>query len=357
MTTRRYRDDTESVDDLYRDLSRLDLQPLWKIDGLMTAEPRPADVAHCWLWSDVRALAERAGSLVPIDRGGDRRALSLVNPGLGGKPFATSTLWGAVQYLGPHEFAPAHSHSPAAVRFVLEGHGAWTAVDGDAVSMSKGDLVLTPSKTLHEHNNPTDEPVLWFDGLDMPIVDAVDAMFVQPGPDELASSAQEMSRSEALLGVAGLVPTLPPAATGKGRLLRYPWDATDRALTNLIAAETSEHVAVRYSSPTAGGDALPTVRCEMHRLLPGARTATTRRAGSSVIVVHRGAGRTVIGGTAFDWSEGDMLSVPSWAPLDHLAHEASDLFVFSDAPTLEALGLDRSLVEDANQPIERVTPL
>ena len=115
-------------------------------------------------------LAQRAGDLVPVGRGGERRAISYANPALGGQPYATPTLWAAVQYLGPHEVAPAHRHSQSAFRFVLDGEGVWTIVDGDPVAMRRGDLLLTPGWRWHEHHNTTDTAMVWLDGLDIPIV-------------------------------------------------------------------------------------------------------------------------------------------------------------------------------------------
>ena len=106
----------------------------------------------------VRRLA--AGALAGRERGGDRRVLALANPGLKGLPFTSTTLWGALQYLGPHESAPAHRHTPSAIRFVLTGSGVYTTVNGDACDMEPGDLVLTPIWNWHDHNNRSDEPMI-----------------------------------------------------------------------------------------------------------------------------------------------------------------------------------------------------
>jgi hypothetical protein len=104
----------------YDDVARANLQPLWRQQrNLMPHHPQPETRAWLWQWKTLRALAERAGDLITIERGGDRRVLSLANPGLAGQPFATPTLWGAVQYLGggrpPSERAdrPVHHHRPA----------------------------------------------------------------------------------------------------------------------------------------------------------------------------------------------------------------------------------------------------
>src|SRR6187551_306513 len=159
---------------LYADFDAAGLAPLWtQREGLMPTAPTPAARAHRWPWSEVLPLAERAGELVPVGRGGERRAIAFANPGLGGQPYATPTLWAAVQYLGPAEVAPSHRHSQNAFRFVLEGEGVWTVVDGDPIAMRRGDLLLTAGWSWHEHHNSTDTPMVWLDGLDMPLVESL----------------------------------------------------------------------------------------------------------------------------------------------------------------------------------------
>src|SRR5215510_9887842 len=119
---------------LYADIAASDLQPLWtQARTLMPDHPLPATRPWLWQWGMLRSLAERAGKLITVERGGERRVLALANPGLNGLPFATATMWGAIQFLGPHESAPAHRHTPVAIRFVIEGSGVWTTVNGDAL--------------------------------------------------------------------------------------------------------------------------------------------------------------------------------------------------------------------------------
>jgi gentisate 1,2-dioxygenase len=347
-TTRFHDDDAPDVDRLYADLAAADLQPLWTQHGLL---PRAPDrlTPHIWRWKTLRDLAERSGDLVGIDRGGDRRVLSLTHPDLGGLPFATHTLWGAVQFLRGGELAPAHRHTPAALRFVLEGSGVWTLVNGDPVHMAPGDLVLTPSWTWHEHHNPGTKPSIWFDGLDLPLVRSLDAVFFEPGSEEPTGYEPTVaSRSEQRYGGAGLLPAseqaavADPASGRHSRLLAYRWPVVDAALSRLTEATGQRWSCVRYTDPATGRDVMPTVRAEMHRVLAGCRTPTTRTAGSGIWVVFRGSGATVIDGRRFRWGAGDMFVTPSWAAVDHQADDDADLFLFSDATTLEALGLGRT---------------
>lgn len=320
------------------------LQPLWTQTAvLLTRTPRVRTLPWAWRWADMLPLAREAARLVPIDRGGERRVLALANPGLGGRPYATQTLWGALQSLGPNESAPAHRHSPGAVRFVLEGEGVWTLVDGDACAMAPGDLVLTPSWNWHEHHNPYDRPMLWFDGLDLPVVEHLDAVFFEDGDDQAGNDpVPERSDSELLFGQAGLRPDgLSPTAR-HSPLLAYRWADTDATLAALQRRLPDQGaVTLTFTDPLTGRDALPTMRCAMTRLRPGTRTPSARTVGSSVLVCFRGSGTSVVDGVRITWSAGDMIAVPSWAAVDHQADEPSDLFAVSDAPVVEALRLDR----------------
>lgn len=335
----------------YAEVAALDLQPLWtQTRDLMPPSPRPATRPWLWRWQAVHRLCERAGALVPIERGGERRVLSLSNPGLDGLPFASSTLWGAFQYLGPGESAPAHRHTPGAIRFVIEGQGAWTTVDGDACDMSQGDLVLTPGWCWHDHRNGSDRPMIWFDGLDMPTVIALDAVFFEPH-SEAAQPVAGRNLSERFYGGRATLPAGARPGTPHSPLFRYRWYDTDAALAGLLA-EAPEGVArLRYVNPATGDSALPTLGCEMTRLAPGRRTAAVRKAGSSVFVVFHGRGVSVIDGQRFQWGPGDAFVVPSWAPLDHEATEAADLFSIDDRPLLERLGLFRETRLDGPQEI------
>jgi len=340
-----------ALETFYADVAALDLQPLWtQTRNLMPDEPRPAVKPWLWKWQRVRALCERAGALVPIERGGERRVLSLSNPGLGGLPFATSTLWGAFQYLGPRESAPAHRHSPGAIRFVIEGEGAWTTVDGDACDMSPGDLVLTPSWRWHDHANGTDRPMIWFDGLDMPTVIALDAVFFEPHP-EPSQPRRGRNLSERLYGGRATLAVADRHDAPHSPLLVYRWRDTDASLTALIETNGRPIVTLRYVNPLTGSSALPTIGCEMTRLSPGTRSPTVQKVGSSVFVVFRGRGASVIDGTRFEWGPGDSFVVPSWALVDHEAAEPADLFSIDDRPMLESLGLFREAAHDSPQAV------
>lgn len=347
MTTVRFQSDEQPLDELYQEMSEKDLQPLWAMSGVLTPEPRPRTQAYRWSAKQMGPLGQRAGQLVPIDRGGDRRVLACANPGLGGKPYATSTLWAAVQFLGPHEMAPAHRHSPSALRFVLEGDSVWTMINGDPLHMAAGDLILTPAWTFHEHHNPSDKGMLWVDVLDLPVVEFLEAVFFEDGPsEEVDAKTDPRSASEQLYGAPGMVPAgqVEPPAAGHSPLLAYRWADTDAALRHQMELSGKTDVTVRYTDPVRGGDVMPTLRCEMRRVAAGHQTAAHRQAGSQVATVLHGSGRITIGDSEFDIEHGDILAIPSWAWTTIHANPGSedlDLFTTSDAPVLDALKLFR----------------
>jgi len=133
-------------------------------------------------------------------------------------------------------------------------------------------------------------------------------------------------------------------------LMAYRWADTDAALAAQLELEDEGypgvyepgHAAIRFTNPMTGGDALPTLRTEMHRLRAGASTGTQRSTGSAVWQAFRGRGTAELAGQRFDLAEGDLITVPSWAPLRFTADTQLDLFTFNDHRILEVLNLART---------------
>lgn len=336
-----------ALDRLYQDFGSAHMIPLWTQTGeLMPMRPTPKARPHVWKWDTLLPLAERAGDLVPVGRGGERRAIALANPGLDGLPYTTPTLWTAIQYLGPREVAPEHRHTQNAFRFVVEGEGVWTVVNGDPVAMRRGDFLLTPGWHFHGHHNQTDRPMAWLDGLDIPLVHYTDTGFFEFGPDEVTDKATpDLSRSERLWAHPGLRPLSGLDAYPSSPIAAYRWEHTDRALHEQLALEDEGHpgvvepghAAVRYTNPTSGGDVMPTIRAEFHRLRPGTSTATRREVGSAVWQVFDGSGVVTLNGTETRVRRGDVFAVPSWVALTLRAETPLDLFRFADTPIFERL--------------------
>ena len=358
---------TPELEQLYRAFESDLLVPLWtEIGDLMPERPTSKALPHVWRWKSMLPLAERAGDLVPVGRGGERRAIALANPGLGGAPFATPTLWAAIQYLRPGEVAPEHRHTQNAFRFVIEGSGVWTVVNGDPVAMRRGDFLPQAGWNWHGHHNIAEAPMAWLDGLDIPFVHGTDTPFFEFGPEEVRSKeTPELSRAERLWAHPGIRPVSELRTTPSSPISAYRWEHTNAALREQLDLEAEGHpgilepghAAIRFINPTTGGDVLATIRAEFHRLRRGAQSAERREVGSSVWQVFDGRGSVSVGGEEWIVERGDVVTVPSWQPLVIGAETELDLFRFSDTPIFERLHQDRvevagRLVQVAGEPVD-----
>src|SRR5512135_2896710 len=165
----------------YDRIAPANLAPLWEqLHSLVTPAPVTKAQPAIWHYRDVRPYLMQSGSLITAQEA-TRRVLMLMNPGLGGQASITGSLFAGLQLIMPGEVAPAHRHSQSALRFIIEGHGAYTAVDGERTIMEYGDFIITPSWTWHDHGNDSDRPMVWLDGLDVPLVRILDASFAEPG--------------------------------------------------------------------------------------------------------------------------------------------------------------------------------
>jgi gentisate 1,2-dioxygenase len=331
---------------------------LWELASQMTAHPMPKMKAHMWKWSLFESVIKEAGEVVPI--GNDRRALQLFNPGLEGRWATTNNLLGAIQMLLPGESAPAHRHTPTAIRFIIEGSGSYTAVDGERVIMAPGDLVLTPSWAWHDHGDETDDRVVWFDGLDVPLIQSLEAMFFELYDLRQVPLTKANNASERLHGHAHLAPTWVKDKPLSSPLLIYSWASAYEALMALRdqAGSPCDGVMLEYQHPQTGGSALPTMSCYLQLLRPGEHLQAHRHTGSAVYLVERGQGETIIDGERYLWGKGDVLVLPPWALNEHRNMSSSEdaiLFSIQDTPVLEKLGLDRHELSEEDGGHQRVT--
>ena len=187
----------QELDDLDKSMRSAHLIPLWQLESeIMGVTPAPKTQAWMWRWEELYSIAERAGELVPVERGGDRRAIALANPGLDGLPYATATLWAAVQWLNGREVAPAHRHTSQAIRLIIDGAGSYSTVEGDKVFLERGDLVLTPPWLWHDHGSESDERAVWMDALDIPLTNYADASFFEPYGAERATPSGRPHRAD-----------------------------------------------------------------------------------------------------------------------------------------------------------------
>lgn len=325
-----------------RQLEAGSLAPLWTaLHTLLPPERRPRSVPYRWRWQQTRPLLLEAARLVPMERA-ERRVLVLRNPALDGAYAATATLYAGLQIILPGEAAPSHRHTPSALRLVVEGRGAFTTVEGVRCEMHPGDLIITPAMRWHDHGHEGDEPVIWLDGLDIPLVLAVDGSWASPmRPASPPLFEADSSRTELLS--AGLVPRTSRYADARYPQVRWPWSAVRHSLATMAESAPAElPVIVRYVDPATGGPPLPTMGCEAQWLRPGERTRAERRTASAVLQVIEGRGTSRIGDTVLEWAPGDTLAAPPWHWIEHHNASASApacLFQFNDEPALRALGL------------------
>ena len=218
--------------DYYRRLDPLSMAPLWEVLGdLVTPSPASRCRPACWRYEDVRSLLLESGDLISA-REAERRVLVLENPGLRGESRVTTSLYAGLQLILPGEVAPAHRHTQTALRFVVEGEGAYTAVDGEKAVMREGDFIITPSGTWHDHGNESDGPVVWLDGLDIPIVTLLDASFAERHPEEAQAATRPLGAAAARYG-CGLLPVEASSGGPASPVFSFPYARTREALDRL----------------------------------------------------------------------------------------------------------------------------
>jgi gentisate 1,2-dioxygenase len=325
-----------------RALESLSVGPLWTaLHTLLPAARTTAAVPHRWRWRELRPLLLEAARLVPIEQA-ERRVLVLENPGLKGTYCATSTLYAGLQVIRPGEVAPSHRHTPAALRLVVEGSGGFTTVEGVKCPMEPGDLIITPPMRWHDHGHEGTGPVVWLDGLDIPLVRHFDASWVSPTrPARAPRRATDSSRDA--FTTAGLVPAGAPDEDAEYPQVRWPWQSVRAALAALAAtASPGDAVALRYVNPRTGAPPLATLGAECQWLRPAERSRGVRRTSSAVFHVIEGRGTTRVGDVELAWEAGDTFVAPPWYRVAHTNAAAAApacLFQFNDEPAVRALGL------------------
>ena len=327
----------------YERIAGSNLAPLWeRLHSLVTPQPVTPVQPAIWHYRDVRPYLMQAGDLISAEEA-TRRVLILENPGLKGQTSITHSLFAGLQLILPGEVAPAHRHTQSALRFIIEGRGAYTAVDGERTAMLPGDFVITPSWTWHDHGNETDEPMVWLDGLDIPIVRLLDASFAEPG----AADVQAVTRPEgdnAARFANNLLPVDWRPAVKTSPVFNYPYARSRESLEVLSRNEEPDPChghKLRYVNPASGDFAMPTIGAFIQLLPKGFPTRPYRSTDSTVYVVVEGTGETQIGDQILQWQPHDIFVVPSWATVSHHAESEAVLFSYSDRPVQEKLGLFR----------------
>ncbi|WP_298271134.1 gentisate 1,2-dioxygenase [uncultured Bradyrhizobium sp.] len=327
----------------YKKIDGENLSALWNVLGdLVTPEPRSACRPHLWKFDQIRDYMNEAGKLITAKEA-ERRVLVLENPGLRGQSRITTSLFAGVQMVVPGDVAPAHRHTQSALRFVLEGKGAYTAVDGERTAMAPGDFVITPSMTWHDHSNETSEPMFWLDGLDIPMVQFFDCSFAEGAKEDQQAISKPAGDSFARYG-RNLLPIDQKRSSKTSPIFNYPYEHTRETLEKARARDewdACHGLKLKFSNPETGDFAMPTIGTFIQLLPKGFKTARYRSTDATVFAAIEGKGRTRVGDQTFEWGPRDLFVVPSWRWVTHEADADSVLFSFSDRPVQQKLDLFR----------------
>lgn len=326
----------------YKTLDLENMAPLWEVLGnLVPREPRTPCVPAHWDWSNVRRRLLEAGDLITASEA-ERRVLVLENPGVRGDSSITHSLYAGIQLLLPGEIAPSHRHTANAIRLILEGEGGYTSVDGERASMYPGDFIITPSWTYHDHGNPGSQPVIWLDGLDVPIVKLFDAAFSDPYPHEVHEEVRP--RDDAVARYSGRLLPVNYQAGRTNPVFRYPYEETRLTLDRMFKngpLDPHHGVKLRYAHPGTGGWPTPTMAAFMQLLPKGFEGRSYRTTDATVFCAFEGSGVTHIGTEAIAWGAHDVFVAPSWMPVRHETTQDAVLFSMSDRPAQQTLGIWR----------------
>jgi gentisate 1,2-dioxygenase len=302
-----------------------------------------------WRWDDVYGALNEAGEILGMDDS-LRRFIAFRSPG---KVRTTHTLALGVQLVKPGEIARAHRHTMGAIRFVLQGGGAQTTVEGEAFPMAPGDFITTPSRMWHDHYNGSNEPIVWLDGIEAPLMGLLEIGFAEIFSADQQPITRPANFSHYEFGLAR--PSWVKQSARQPPAYRYRWEDTEKTLKALgeNPGDPFDGLLLRYVNPLTGGPTLPTFSCEIQMLRPGETTRSHRHTSTAIYHAFRGEGFTVVGDQRFDWSKGDSFTVPLWTPHHHGNESRADAILFSmnDRPLMEALGFYREeAVEEGGRP-------
>lgn len=329
-------------------LRKLSVGAAWTQIRNLTPQGRPirSAGAMCWNYQNVRPLLIEAGDLVPIEMA-ERRVLALVNPGVKPARLATTpSIFLGLQLILPGEHAPAHRHTPAAARLVIEGDGGSTTVNGDKLPMEEGDLLLTPPHHWHEHRHEGTKPMIWMDILDHPIGIPLETSYLV---DEEDAKSEELPKenaansSESLYTAPGLVPFRSPGIEPRRYpMMRFPWKRTRTALMAISDRSTKhETIHMMFVNPESGASLLETMCFSVRMLRPGEEVAVPRRSASAIFQILEGAGECIIDDQQFSWSTHDTIACPTFAQVTHRntsTRMPAFLLQVDDGPTQSKLG-------------------
>jgi gentisate 1,2-dioxygenase len=326
----------------YDRIAKRNMTPLWKVmNSVVTKEPVTRVAPVVWHYDDVKSLVMESGGLISAEEA-KRRVLILENPSMPGESKATNTLFAGIQMILPGEVAPAHRHAAAAIRFVLDGDGAYTAVDGEKAFMSPGDFVITANWAPHDHGNTSKKPMLWLDVLDFPAVNFFEASFSEDFDQPTLKTTRQNGDSLSMYGSG----VLPDGVWDKSYtpVINYTYKRTRPIIERMMAAgeiDKRHGARVHYANPVTGGPVLPTMGAWLAMFPKGFKGEPYRATDGTIFVCVEGKGSTTVDGKALNWGPNDVFVVPPWKRYQHNAPDGAVLFSISDRPAQKALGIWR----------------
>lgn len=337
----------------FRELIASDnMTPLWEVlRGLTPREPKQVDDVAVWRADTIRQNMKMACEVISAEDA-ERRVLVLENPSRCGKSQATSSLYAGIQMILPGEVAPSHRHTASALRLILSGQGGYTTVRGEKVMMHPGDFVITPTNVFHDHGAEGDDPVMWLDGLDVPVVQLLNAGFSADDPQTRQALSHTTGDASARFA-SGLRPVNDEPSGPVSPLFHYPYTRTLAALEQLSLAKDVDEcsgIKLMFTNPTNGLSPIRSMGAFMQMFPAGFSGQRFRETDGAVCCVVEGSLRLQVGDQKFTACKDDVFVIPGWAWRSFETDERCVLFSFSDRPLQEHLGFWRS---ETNHPDEK----
>ena len=285
----------------------------------------------------------RKADVSPIEFA-DRQSILLLNPGLNGRLQVTNTIRCAIR-----STTRAMSHPCTCIPECKPDHpvqqGRLHRGRRRTLHRRSGRSDLTPNGTWHDHGNDSNEPVIWIDTLDWPLMEFLDAAWVDhdmPGAQG-NTNVQPVTFSEGysrkLYGQGGLKPAFVDHQRGSAT----PGAAVP--LPRRRRAGDAARPAQREGRPVRGHQ--DRVRQSGNRRtglqdtrLFGAAPAigrgdrVSRETAGTYYVVIEGSGATEVGGKRFEWGHNDLFVVPNFLWRRHINTGKTDAVIYSVSDAL-----------------------
>ncbi len=329
--------------------------------GRVSANQLKALPCH-WVWKDYGPYLEKiakiaADATVPLYELTDRQSILLTNPGLGGRLQITSTMRTAISVYIPTDKAPAHIHSANASRTILTDTGGYTNVEGERCECRRGDIIWTPNGTWHDHGNESETPVMWIDMLDWPLLEYLDAAWVDMdypaasgSNDTVQAAAHSDGYSTRLYGKGGMKPRFVSHQRGWGHsmtpMIHFRGEDIRASLDALRgeAGDPYEGIAMQFVNPVTGTSIYPTMDYGAQLLRPGEATKQKRETSNTFVIVMDGEGYTEVVDKRFTWKKNDVMVLPNFLWRRHVNTGKADavLYTVSDAALMRSIGQYRA---------------